>query len=275
MRVIRSRLTSLICLGHIISGVNSQELICIRNYRIYTKKLVYYLFFKINGVAMASQPSNNRYMLLSSISSMLLLFGLSGCITVHSPTSSTTTSSHPTAQDTLYSSALSEESEQEDSFDRYDISQVDSSSTVSLSRQDLLYREAKIWQGTPHQWGGTSRSGIDCSALVQAIYSDAFEISLPRTTRDQSRIGKRVPRSKLKVGDLIFYKINSRTRHVGIYMGNDSFVHSSKSEGVAISPLDTPYWARRYWMARRILPVDETGLSNSPSPSASGSRISW
>ena len=119
-----------------------------------------------------------------------------------------------------------------------------------------LMIEADKWMGTPHRWGGTSRSGIDCSALVQEIYAKSFETQLPRTTKEQVRVGDKIRPSQLQVGDLIFYKINVRTRHVGIYVGDNSFLHSSKSEGVAISSLDEPYWRSRYWTSRRILPTD-------------------
>lgn len=127
---------------------------------------------------------------------------------------------------------------------------------ANLSRKERLMFEADKWMGTPHRWGGTSRSGIDCSALVQEIYAKSFATRLPRTTKEQVRVGEKIRPSQLQIGDLVFYKINARTRHVGIYVGDNSFLHSSKSEGVAISSLDEPYWRSRYWTARRILSAD-------------------
>ena len=126
-----------------------------------------------------------------------------------------------------------------------------------LSRKELLMAQADTWAGTPHRWGGTTESGIDCSALVQRVYGESFNVVLPRTTREQVRVGKKIPGSQLEVGDLIFYRINLRTRHVGIYVGDNAFLHASKSEGVTISSLADPYWRSKYWMARRILDSED------------------
>lgn len=128
--------------------------------------------------------------------------------------------------------------------------------SAKLSRRDLLEVQIKKWSGTPHRWGGDNLSGIDCSALVQIVYQDVFGTSIPRTTKKQVRVGDRIPVSKLEIGDLVFYRINARTRHVGIYVGDNAFFHASKSEGVAVTSLDAPYWRSRFWMARRILPSE-------------------
>lgn len=122
------------------------------------------------------------------------------------------------------------------------------------AREDLLRQEARVWAGTPHVWGGVSRSGVDCSALVQHVYKDVFQVALPRTTAQQSRLGDLVSIRQLEVGDLIFYKIDRSTRHVGIYVGNNEFFHASKSQGVTISSLNEPYWQKRFWKIKRILP---------------------
>ena len=146
----------------------------------------------------------------------------------------------------------------------------------SGNRLDMLKDEASNWYGTPHHWGGTTHSGIDCSALVQRLYQDVFSLSLPRTTREQAKIGKAVSRRGLEIGDLVFYRINSRTRHVGIYMGQDQLLHASKSTGVAISSMNDRYWKRRYWMARRVLPPDTLPASEVVPPQSERSdRISW
>lgn len=123
-------------------------------------------------------------------------------------------------------------------------------------RAVLLRNEAANWAGTPHVLGGSSRAGVDCSALVQQVYSDVFDIALPRTTAQQSRVGALVHRSQLNVGDLIFYKINRSSRHVGIYVGNNEFLHASNSSGVTISSVDAPYWRKRFWKVKRILPPE-------------------
>ena len=117
----------------------------------------------------------------------------------------------------------------------------------------LLRREFSHWQGTPYRFGGDSKKGIDCSALVQHIYRDSFNISLPRTTQTQVNKGVFVYRNKLQVGDLVFFKTGHNSRHVGIYMGNDEFIHVSTSKGVITSSLNNVYWKPRYWQAKRIL----------------------
>ena len=142
-----------------------------------------------------------------------------------------------------------------------------------LSRKVLLENQAAKWLGTPHLWGGDSAEGIDCSALVQTIYQDLFSTSLPRTTREQVRFGHKISAAKLEVGDLVFYRTSFRSRHVGIFMGDNEFLHVSKSEGVTLSSLDAPYWKSRFWMARRILPVDSSQKPEQTSPKKVG--ISW
>ncbi|GLS91844.1 hypothetical protein GCM10007916_29140 [Psychromonas marina] len=117
----------------------------------------------------------------------------------------------------------------------------------------LLRKEFSKWQGTPYRLGGNSKKGIDCSALVQNIYRDSFNITLPRTTETQVEQGYLVYRNQLQIGDLVFFKTGWNTRHVGIYIGNEEFIHASTSQGVITSSLNNVYWKPRYWQAKRIL----------------------
>ncbi|KXS38385.1 MAG: NLP/P60 [Halomonadaceae bacterium T82-2] len=123
----------------------------------------------------------------------------------------------------------------------------------SLIREALL-DEHERWVGTPYVLGGDSRRGIDCSALMQRIFSEAFAVSLPRTTDDQVREGEQVTRDELQAGDLIFFRPPGPYNHVGVYVGSGRFLHASTSRGVKISRLDNVYWRRYYWQARRPLP---------------------
>ncbi|OHV12874.1 C40 family peptidase [Kushneria phosphatilytica] len=124
--------------------------------------------------------------------------------------------------------------------------------SVSLADiRETLLSEADAWTGTPYRYGGETRSGIDCSALVQRIYRDSFDISLPRTTAGQVLEGQRIERKELQPGDLIFFRPSSVGRHVGIYVDNGLFLHASSSSGVRLSRLDNPYWVSHYWQARR------------------------
>ena len=79
------------------------------------------------------------------------------------------------------------------------------------------------------------KSGIDCSAFVQEAFRDQFGVELPRSTSDQQFAGTKVNRSTLKAGDLVLFKTGRTMRHIGIYIGNDKFVHASTSSGVIVS----------------------------------------
>jgi cell wall-associated NlpC family hydrolase len=114
--------------------------------------------------------------------------------------------------------------------------------------------EYKQWRGTRHKMGGTGGKGIDCSGFVKAIYRDAFNIDLPRTTKEQVKRGKPISFKGLQPGDLVFFKPPTYARHVGIFLSQSKFVHASKNKGVTISKIDADYWRKYYWTARRILP---------------------
>ncbi|QDE33328.1 C40 family peptidase [Shewanella polaris] len=108
------------------------------------------------------------------------------------------------------------------------------------------------WKGTPYRLGGLSRKGIDCSGFVYLAYLDIVGGKLPRTVNAQRVLGKEVPRNQLIIGDLVFFKTGRTTRHVGIYMGSDRFLHASTKKGVKISSLNNIYWKPRFWFAKRL-----------------------
>jgi cell wall-associated NlpC family hydrolase len=116
-------------------------------------------------------------------------------------------------------------------------------------------RFAKTFLGTPYRSGGMSYKGVDCSGLAFAVYRE-FDIRLPRTSLDQSRVGIHVDRSKLKPADLVFFKTSRRSAvsHVGIYIGNGKFIHAATSvRAVRIDALSDDYYRARYVGARRVL----------------------
>jgi cell wall-associated NlpC family hydrolase len=116
----------------------------------------------------------------------------------------------------------------------------------------LLVKVATGFLGAPYRLGGSSVTGLDCSAFVKKIY-DIFSITLPRTAFEQSRVGLSVPRSDLAVGDLIFFNTRRAFGHVGIYIGNNEFVHaSSLNRKVRVDNLDTPYFDKRFVRAVRL-----------------------
>ena len=108
-----------------------------------------------------------------------------------------------------------------------------------------LYDGIDEWMGTRYRLGGSSKSGIDCSALVQTLYVTQYGISLPRTAREQYDATERISRTDLKEGDLVFFNTQGGVSHVGIYLQNNKFVHASSS-GVTISDLFDAYWEKRF-----------------------------
>ncbi|SFN31665.1 lipoprotein Spr [Izhakiella capsodis] len=116
-----------------------------------------------------------------------------------------------------------------------------------------LMNQYASWKGVRYRLGGESKRGIDCSAFVQTTFREQFGLSLPRSTSQQRESGRSVQRSKLRPGDLVLFHAGSTGRHVGIYLGNDNFVHASTSSGVMISSLNNSYWKHRYREARRVL----------------------
>lgn len=122
--------------------------------------------------------------------------------------------------------------------------------------RDALYQQFSEWRGVPYRLGGVSKKGVDCSALVQITYRDAFSVDLPRSTWDLARVGTPVKPEDRRSGDLVFFKIGLWDNHVGIYLENGRFMHASASQGVMISSLQEPYWQQRYWKTLRPLPAE-------------------
>ena len=122
---------------------------------------------------------------------------------------------------------------------------------VELISNLPLFSLIDDWFGTRYRYGGESKNGIDCSAFMQVMYAGIFGLTLPRTAREQYKVVRKVNRSFLKEGDLIFFNTTGGISHVGFYLMNNKFVHASSSEGVTISDLDDPYWSRKIVSAGR------------------------
>ncbi len=123
-----------------------------------------------------------------------------------------------------------------------------------------LFKVLDEWMGTRYHLGGTTKDGIDCSALMQTLFASLYGITLPRTAREQYDFTKRISRAELKEGDLIFFNTIGGVSHVGMYLQNNKFVHASSS-GVTISDLYEDYWMKRFIGAGRIDQTDQTTAS--------------
>jgi cell wall-associated NlpC family hydrolase len=119
----------------------------------------------------------------------------------------------------------------------------------------LLVHEATRHVGEPYRYGGTTRKGWDCSGFVSTIYHKTLNINLPRTSEEMFRSSFQIPPSYARPGDLVFFKIShKKASHVGIFMGDNQFIHVSTSDGVIISSLNDPYYQRYLLGLRRISP---------------------
>lgn len=125
---------------------------------------------------------------------------------------------------------------------------------------DVVIRAARTYTGTPYKWGGTTRSGIDCSGLIGNAFN-AVKLSLPRTADAQALVGEKVKIADLKPGDLVFFGTGKKKReitHVGIVTvvkskDNIKFIHASTSLGVVETDLFSDYYKKRFREARRVI----------------------
>jgi hypothetical protein len=115
--------------------------------------------------------------------------------------------------------------------------------------------EIMNWIGTTYVYGGTSKSGIDCSAFTRAVFAGAGDITLPRTAATQWNVGRPIRnRSEMKFGDLVFFHTRKEVyvSHVGIYLGDNLFAHASSRYGVTVSSLESTYYDTRLIGVRRL-----------------------
>lgn len=123
-------------------------------------------------------------------------------------------------------------------------------------RASELVVSAMGFIGVPYRRGGnTAETGFDCSGFVKAIYEQAVGLVLPRRANEQAAATQRVEKQDLQPGDLVFFNTMRRTfSHVGIYIGDNKFIHSPKPGAqVRVEDMGVAYWSRRYDGARRVL----------------------
>ena len=130
------------------------------------------------------------------------------------------------------------------------------------SIKDRLLRVAQRMLAVPYRFGGTTLWGLDCSGFVQKTFA-FLNLDLPRSAREQFREGAKVAKADLSPGDLVFFRTYAEyPSHVGIYLGDNRFVHaSSRERKVTVESLDTPYYVKRYIGAKRLL-FEENDVQN-------------
>ena len=124
---------------------------------------------------------------------------------------------------------------------------------VEMIRNINLFRMIDDWYGVKYLFGGTSKRGIDCSALMQVLFTSLYGIALPRTAKMQYDFSRKISRTELKEGDLLFFNTRGGVSHVGMYLSNNKFLHASTSNGVTISDMFDPYYSKRLIGTGRVL----------------------
>ena len=123
------------------------------------------------------------------------------------------------------------------------------------SAQALILKGLEL-VGIKYRRGGTDPdSGLDCSGFVQLVFQDAIGKVLPHTAKEQSQVGEIIDKNELKPGDLVFFNTMRRAfSHVGIYLGDNRFVHSPRAGAeVRVEDMSQSYWVKRYNGARRVV----------------------
>lgn len=127
----------------------------------------------------------------------------------------------------------------------FDISSLDDMQRVVLSK-------SKEFIGTPYCYGGIGTNCFDCSGFVQQIFQ-MIGLKLPRSAEDQYLYSKLVTQEEAKPADLVFFRNNKKISHVGIYVGNNTFIHSSSSKGVMLQSLDDKYYREHFAGFGRVI----------------------
>jgi cell wall-associated NlpC family hydrolase len=136
---------------------------------------------------------------------------------------------------------------------------ISNKTKITKPKAEYIIDYAKQFKGVRYKWGGTTKSGMDCSGLVYESFKTQ-DIVLPRISRDMAKKGKKITLKKVLRGDLLFFKTGNRRNsinHVGLIVAirnNDiEFIHATSGKGVIVSHLNESYWSKAFHEARRIL----------------------
>lgn len=146
---------------------------------------------------------------------------------------------------TLYSCRSSRSAERSINFK--ELAKASNALNIYIDEHDnrAFFLESASWLGVPYKYGGESKSGVDCSGLACAIYRNVFSLSLPRTSAKQYYTLNDRNEKYLYGGSLLFFTSPSSSgapAHVGLYLKDGKFIHSSSSRGVIVSSLNEAYW---------------------------------
>lgn len=119
---------------------------------------------------------------------------------------------------------------------------------------DVLTAYCNDWLGSPYKLGGVTKKGVDCSGFVYSTYKDLYDVTLPRRSAEMiSAVEAINTKDSLQKGDILFFNNKAgKINHVGIYLENNRFIHSSSSRGIIISTLEETYWKQHYRCGGRL-----------------------
>ena len=123
--------------------------------------------------------------------------------------------------------------------------------------KEPLYLFVHEWWNTPYRYGGTSKKGIDCSAFILRLFKDVYQYELPRTASQQYKISQKVKKEDLKDGDLVFFRNKVKSGwHVGLYLIDGWFIHSTSARGVTVSNINEPKYRSIFYSGGRLKNTD-------------------
>jgi murein DD-endopeptidase / murein LD-carboxypeptidase len=124
---------------------------------------------------------------------------------------------------------------------------------ITYINNPRLYQMVSEWIGVPYKYSGGSKQGIDCSGLVCNVYRSCYDRVMTGSAQDIFKTIEPIRKTELREGDLVFFKIRkTRISHVGIYLGQNRFVHASLKKGVIVSYLDDPYYSKFFYKGGRL-----------------------
>lgn len=134
----------------------------------------------------------------------------------------------------------------------------EASETYTSTDEKKLLAEIREYLGAPYKFGGTSKSGTDCSGLIHMVFKNAFDLSLPHQSSQLFELGTRISVKNWQLGDLLFFRTGRKKEisHVGIYLTGTKFVHATTKRGVIVSDFkEETYYRKRYAGARRVIDI--------------------